>query len=164
MGFSASLHLTALGNGTLPTGKFWPQRSRPGSLMYRRLTGLRAHLSTSGQVTPMMHSSSVSPESKPHFAYGLTRVGGVIYQPPRGQRPGRLSGLGEILRNLENLYADDMGAWFRYFRIALTEQTPGLNLRNRHVHGFADYPTKLEAALVLRIAALLRLAPITCRS
>ena len=87
----------------------------------------------------------------------LVAAGGVIYQPPRGVRPGRVSGLGDVLQKLEDLDADEMASWWRSFRIALTEQTPGLNLRNRHVHGLAESPTKQEAALGLRIVALLRL-------
>ena len=87
----------------------------------------------------------------------LDAAGGVIYQPPRGLRPGRVHGLGEALRGLEELATDEMANWLRFHRIALTEQAPGLNLRNRHVHGLAERATKQDAAIVLRIVALLRL-------
>ena len=87
----------------------------------------------------------------------LDAAGGVVYQPPRGLRPGRVHGLGESLRGLEELAPDEMASWLRFNRIALTEQAPGLNLRNRHVHGLAEQATKQDAAIVLRIVALLRL-------
>lgn len=87
----------------------------------------------------------------------LDAAGGVIYQPPRGLRPGRVHGLGEALRGLEELATGEMANWLRFHRIALTEQAPGLNLRNRHVHGLAEQATKQDAAIVLRIVALLRL-------
>ncbi len=87
----------------------------------------------------------------------LDATGGVVYQPPRGHRPGRVLGLGDVLRGLGELATDEMADWLRFFRIALTEQAPGLNLRNRHVHGLAEQASKRDAAVVLRIAALLRL-------
>ena len=86
----------------------------------------------------------------------LDAAGGVVYQPPRGHRPGRVLGLGDVLRSLE-LAIDKVADWLRFFRIALTEPAPGLNLRNRHVHGLAEQAAKQDAAIVLRIAALLRL-------
>ena len=85
------------------------------------------------------------------------RQAGFIYQPPRGLRPGRVHGLGEVLRGLEVVATDETVDWFRFFRIALTEPVPGLNLRNRHVHGLAERATKQDAAVVLRIATLLPL-------
>ena len=93
----------------------------------------------------------------------LDAAGGVVYQPPRGHRPGRVLGLGDVLRGLEELATDAMADRLRFFRIALTEQVPGLNLRNRHVHGLAEQASKRDAAVVLMIAALLRLAPIWVR-
>ena len=86
----------------------------------------------------------------------LDAIGGVIYQPPRGYRPGRVLGLGDVLRGLE-LQMDEVAEWLRFFRIALTEPVPGLNLRNRHVHGLAEQAARHDAAVALRIAALLRL-------
>ena len=87
----------------------------------------------------------------------LDAAGGVVYQPPRGLRPGRVHGLGEALRGLEELATGEMANWLRFHRVALTEQVPGLNLRNRHVQGLAERATKEDAAIVLRIVALLRL-------
>lgn len=87
-------------------------------------------------------------------------LGGAIYQPPRDQRPGRVLGLGEVLRGLEELSTGDEAEWFRSFRVALTEPLPGLNLRNRHLHGLTDQAEKPDAAIVLRIAALLRLVEV----
>ena len=87
-------------------------------------------------------------------------LGGAIYQPPRDQRPGRVLGLGEVLRGLEELSTADEEEWFRSFRVALTEPLPGLNLRNRHLHGLTDQAEKPDAAIVLRIAALLRLVEV----
>ena len=86
----------------------------------------------------------------------LDAAGGVIYQPPRGHRPGRVLGLGDVLRGLETAMGE-VADWLRFFRIALTEPVPGLNLRNRHVHGLAEQAAKHDAAVALRIAALLRL-------
>jgi len=87
----------------------------------------------------------------------LDVVGGVTYQPPRNHRPGRVIGMGEVLRGLEEMSTGGEEEWFRFFRVALTEPAPGLNLRNRHVHGLAEQALKQDAAIVLRIAALLRL-------
>jgi len=86
--------------------------------------------------------------------------GGAIYHPPRDLRPGRVLGLGDVLRGLENLSTADEAEWFRSFRVALTEPLPGLNLRNRHLHGLTDQAEKPDAAIVLRIAALLRLVEV----
>ncbi len=66
-------------------------------------------------------------------------------------------GLGDVLRGLEELATDETADGLRFFRIALTEQVPGLNLRNRHVHGLAEQASKRDAEVVLMIAALLRL-------
>ena len=88
----------------------------------------------------------------------LDKLGGVIYEPPRGDRPGQTVSLGGVLHELERLSADEMAVWWRYFRIALVMPVPGLNLRNRHVHGLAGAATKADAVVALRIAALFRVA------
>ena len=91
------------------------------------------------------------------FRKWLDALGGVTHRPPEGDRPGRAKGLGDILWDLERLGPSETVEWCRFFRIALTEPAPGLNLRNRHLHGLAETATKQDATLVLRIAALLRL-------
>ena len=86
----------------------------------------------------------------------LDASNGVIYDPPRGSRPGGVKGLGAVLSDLAGLPVAEMTDWWRFFRIALTESAPGLNLRNRYVHGLATTATKQDAAIVLRICVLLR--------
>ena len=86
----------------------------------------------------------------------LEAKGGVIYDPPRGDLPGGVKGLGAVLRDLAGLAVAQMTDWWRFYRIALTEATPGLNLRNRYAHGLAATATKEDAAVVLRICVLLR--------
>ena len=86
----------------------------------------------------------------------LDASGGVIYDPPRSARPGGVKGLGAVLSDLAGLAVAEMTNWRRFFRIALTESAPGLNLRNRYVHGLARTATKRDAAIVLRICVLLR--------
>ena len=87
----------------------------------------------------------------------LEASGGVIYDPPQGVRPGGVRTLGPVLWDLERTSSDDMMRWWRFFRVALTESTPGLNLRNRYVHGLVRTATKQDAVVVLRICAMLRL-------
>ena len=82
--------------------------------------------------------------------------GGVIYDPPRGDRPGGVRGLGSVLHDLAGLATNEMVDWWRFFRLALTESPPGLNLRNRYVHGLALEAMKQDTVVVLRICVLLR--------
>lgn len=93
----------------------------------------------------------------------LDLAGGVIYQPPRNHRPGRVLGMGDVLRGLEELLSHAEADWLRCFRVALTEPVPGLNLRNKHMHGLAEQASKQDAAVVLRLAAVLRLLEVRSR-
>ena len=86
----------------------------------------------------------------------LEANGGVIYEPPRGDLPGGVKGLGAVLRDLAGLAVAQMTDWWRFYRIALTEATPGLNLRNHYAHGLGATATKEDATVVLRICVLLR--------
>ena len=89
------------------------------------------------------------------FRRWLAMGGGLTYRPPRGTIPGRVRGLDSVLNDLSDLYPD-LELWWRYFRVALTIPSPGINLRNRYLHGLAGAATKQDAAIVLRIAAGLR--------
>ena len=89
------------------------------------------------------------------FRKWLGAAGGQMYLPPRGSTPGRARGLDSVLEGLSELHPD-IERWWRFFRVALTIPSPGLNLRNRHLHGLAGAATKQDAAIVLRIAAALR--------
>ena len=71
-------------------------------------------------------------------------------------RPGGVRTLGTVLRDLELTSSDHMVRWWRFFRVALTESPPGLNLRNRYAHGLVTSATTQDAVVVLRICALLR--------
>ncbi|MXZ63333.1 MAG: hypothetical protein F4Y98_07000 [Chloroflexi bacterium] len=93
----------------------------------------------------------------------LAMSGGLTYRPPRGSTPGRVRGLDSVLSDLSVLYAD-LELWWRYFRVALTIPSPGLNLRNRYLHGLAGTASKQDAAIVLRIAAGLRFVEIEAGS
>ena len=86
----------------------------------------------------------------------LEASGGVIYDPPRGDLPGGVRGLGSVLHDLAGLATNEVVDWWRFFHIALTESPPGLNLRNRYVHGLALEATKQDTVVVLRICVLLR--------
>ena len=86
------------------------------------------------------------------FRKWLGAEGGQMYLPPRGGTPGRARGLDSVLERLSELHPEIEG-WWRYFRVALTIPSPGLNLRNRYLHGLAGSATKQDAAIVLRIAA-----------
>ena len=90
------------------------------------------------------------------FRKSLEASGGVIYDPPRGDRPGGVRGLGSVLHDLAGLATNEVVDWWRFFHIALTESPPGLNLRNRYVHGLALEATKRDTVVVLRICVLLR--------
>ena len=89
------------------------------------------------------------------FRRWLAMGGGLTYRPPSGTIPGRVRGLDSVLNDLSGLYPD-LELWWRYFRVALTIPSPGINLRNRYLHGLAGTATKQDAAIVLRIAAGLR--------
>ena len=96
------------------------------------------------------------PKIEAVFRKLLEANGGVTYDPPRGDRPGVVRTLGAVLRDLERTSSGDMVRWCRFFRVALTESAPGLNLRNRYAHGLVARATKQDAAVVLRICTLLR--------
>ena len=89
----------------------------------------------------------------------LADSGGVVYREPRGAMPGGVRMLGAILKGLRPVFGDSHEGWWRFLRSALTDPL-GLNLRNRYLHGLAGPATKHEAALVLKIAALLRFLPL----
>ena len=84
----------------------------------------------------------------------LVAEGGVAYHEPEGGRAGREKTLGAILHELRS-FADE--GWQRYLSVVLTEPE-GLNLRNRYLHGQIEDASKEDAALILQIAARLRLA------
>ena len=81
-------------------------------------------------------------------------MGGIAYLEPRGGTPGRDKGLGTILHELASSFPD-LG-WHRALWVVLVEPI-GLNLRNKYAHGQVVQPSKLDAALVLQIAAYLRI-------
>ena len=84
----------------------------------------------------------------------LVTSGGISYTEPHGGHAGHDKALGTILSELRTALPDE--GWRRSMMIILTEPT-GLNLRNRYLHGQIPEAQKLDAALVLQIAANLRL-------
>lgn len=84
----------------------------------------------------------------------LVAAGGVAYTEPQGGRAGHDKTLGTILSELSPLFPDE--GWRRSLLVILSETT-GLNLRNRYLHGTVEEASKLDAALVLHLAANLRL-------
>ena len=84
----------------------------------------------------------------------LVVAGGVAYTEPRGARAGQDKTLGTILSELSPLFPDE--GWRRSLLVILAEPT-GLNLRNRYLHGKVEQVQKVDAALVLHLAANLRL-------
>ena len=67
-----------------------------------------------------------------------------------------MKGLGAVLHDLAGLATNDVADWLRFFRIALTDSPPGLNLRKRYVHGLAAETKRQDTVVVLRICVLLR--------
>ncbi len=80
-------------------------------------------------------------------------MGGVVFRPPEANRPGGLKTLGEVLRLLQGKVDD---GWWQSFWFVLADPI-GLNLRNEYSHGLRDEGDAIDAALVLRLAAHLRL-------
>ena len=84
----------------------------------------------------------------------LVAAGGIAYTEPHAGHAGHDKSLGTILSELREKLPDE--GWRRSMMVVLTEPT-GLNLRNRYLHGQVEQGQKLDAALVLQIAAHLRL-------
>ncbi len=61
-----------------------------------------------------------------------------------------------MLHDLAGFAPNEVADWLPFFRIALTESPPGLNLRNRYVHGLAAETKRQDTVVVLRICVLLR--------
>ena len=80
-------------------------------------------------------------------------LGGVVFRPPEANRPGGLKTLGEVLRLLQGKVDD---GWWQSFWFVLADPI-GLNLRNEYSHGLRDEGDAIDAALVLQLAAHLRL-------
>ena len=83
----------------------------------------------------------------------LEASGGVVYNEPRSGRDGHEKMLGTILRRFPEDWLP--GGWKRSLTVILTEPT-GLNLRNRYLHGQVTRADKGDAALILQVAAYLR--------
>ena len=83
----------------------------------------------------------------------LVQLGGVVYREPRGAQPGGVRTLGDILQALRGRIDE---GWWRFLWVTLTEPL-GLNLRNEYLHGLAEVGTRDHAALVIKVAAFLRL-------
>ena len=84
----------------------------------------------------------------------LVAAGGIAYTEPQGGRAGHDKTLGAILSELSPGFPDE--GWRRSLLVVLTEPI-GLNLRNRYLHGLVERAQKADAALVLHLAANLRL-------
>ena len=84
----------------------------------------------------------------------LVAAGGISYTEPHGGQAGHDKTLGTILNELKATLPDE--GWRRSMVVLLTEPT-GFNLRNRYLHGQIEGTEKLDAALVLQVAANLRL-------
>ena len=88
-------------------------------------------------------------------------VAGALYlscpKAPHGFDDRRVKETYSIhLQDLPGFATNEMADWWRFFRLALTESPPGLNLRNRYVHGLALGAMKQDTVVVLRICVLLR--------
>ncbi|MCY3919295.1 MAG: hypothetical protein OXG38_05755 [Chloroflexi bacterium] len=95
----------------------------------------------------------------------LGAIGGVTYIEPRGRQFGGEKTLGVILGNLCQFLPDE---WLHPLRFLLINRF-GLNLRNDYAHDLMEYPLnqnsqQQDAALVLNLAAHLRLFPFPPRS
>jgi hypothetical protein len=80
----------------------------------------------------------------------------TIVRPPRGESPGGVRLLGELINSLTGRLDE---SWRRYLRTALIEPT-GLNLRNSLLHGLVPSAERAQAAILIQIAAYLRLVRI----
>ena len=84
----------------------------------------------------------------------LVATGGIAYTEPHGGHSGHYKTLGTILSELRGRLPDE--GWRRSMMVVLAEPA-GLNLRNRYLHGLIVNVEQLHAALVLQVAAYLRL-------
>ena len=80
-------------------------------------------------------------------------MGKVVFRPPEPNRPGGLKTLGEVIRLLRGKVDD---GWWQSFWFVLANPI-GLNLRNEYSHGLRGGGDAVDAALVLQLAAHLRL-------
>ena len=80
-------------------------------------------------------------------------MGSVVFRPPEADRPGGLKMLGEVLRLLDGKVDE---GWRQAFWFVLADPL-GLNLRNEYSHGLRDPGDAVDAALILQLAAHLRL-------
>ena len=80
-------------------------------------------------------------------------TGAIVYTPPQGDRAGALKALGEVLRILRGRIEE---SWWQAFWFILVDPI-GLNLRNEYVHGLRSEGSPQDAALILHLAAHLRL-------
>ena len=80
-------------------------------------------------------------------------TGAIVYTPPQGDRAGALKALGEVLRLLRGQIEE---SWWQAFWFILVDPI-GLNLRNEYVHGLRSEGSPQDAALILHLAAHLRL-------
>ena len=80
-------------------------------------------------------------------------MGQIVFRPPDGDRPGGLKTLGEVLRLLQGKVDE---GWWQSFSFVLADPL-GVNLRNEYSHGLREVGTEVDAALILQLAAHLRL-------
>ena len=73
---------------------------------------------------------------------------------PHGGQAGHDKTLGTVLSELKGVLGNE--GWRRSMVVLLTEPT-GFNLRNRYLHGQIEEAQEVDAALVLQVAAYLRL-------
>ena len=84
----------------------------------------------------------------------LVAAGGISYTEPHGSQAGHDKTLGTVLSELKGVLGNE--GWRRSLLVLLTEPT-GFNLRNRYLHGQIEEAQQVDAALVLQVAAYLRL-------
>ena len=87
----------------------------------------------------------------------VRELGLRIVQPPRGEVPGGVRALGQLLAAIQGHYDE---SWRRYMRNVLTEPT-GHNIRNTALHGLVAGIRREQAALLIQIACHLRLIEIS---
>jgi hypothetical protein len=75
-----------------------------------------------------------------------------VTKPPRGERPGGVINLGEILNGLQGPRLDE--GWRIYLVVVLADPL-GINLRNDVAHGTRPNFTQIDAALLLHVICLL---------
>ncbi|MBE3575505.1 MAG: DUF4209 domain-containing protein [Firmicutes bacterium] len=79
-------------------------------------------------------------------------IGLPVIREPRGDCPGGVKQLGDLLHSLSGYLDDD---WRRYLDNLLVEPV-GVNLRNRVAHGLISSVNKQEAALLIHCVCFLR--------